>query len=183
MRLQICEAGWCGFSSEDELADVRPELRERVRPHPAQHSQPYARATLPTERSLSGRQVLASALLLDGLSLVNCDGCKRLQQRQRACRTHRGTYLQKKIRMRGSPCWNAGQDIGSSVRQPRPARVGSSGLSRAECDHHARTRRGRSTRSWVLGQTTKESAKLSDQQLSEYLLRPILSCAAINRAT
>jgi len=35
---------------------------------------------------------------------------------------------------------------------------------------------------WVLGQATKESAKLSDQQLSEYLLKPILSCASINRA-
>ncbi len=34
---------------------------------------------------------------------------------------------------------------------------------------------------WVLGETTKENAKLSDQQLSEYLLKPILSGAAINR--
>ena len=36
---------------------------------------------------------------------------------------------------------------------------------------------------WVLGGTTKEkeSAKLSVQQLSEYLLKPILSSAAINR--
>jgi hypothetical protein len=34
---------------------------------------------------------------------------------------------------------------------------------------------------WVLGESTKESAKeLSDQQLSEYLLKPILSSAAIN---
>jgi hypothetical protein len=35
--------------------------------------------------------------------------------------------------------------------------------------------------SWVLGESTKDSAKLSDQQLSEYLLKPVLSCAAINR--
>jgi hypothetical protein len=35
--------------------------------------------------------------------------------------------------------------------------------------------------SWVLGESTKESAQLSDQQLSEYLLKPILSTAAINR--
>jgi hypothetical protein len=34
--------------------------------------------------------------------------------------------------------------------------------------------------SWVLGES-KENAKLSDQQLSEYLLKPVLSCAAINR--
>jgi len=34
---------------------------------------------------------------------------------------------------------------------------------------------------WVLGEATKESAKLSVQQLSEYLLKPVLSCAAINR--
>lgn len=34
---------------------------------------------------------------------------------------------------------------------------------------------------WILGQTTKESAKLSCDQLSEYLLKPILSSAAINR--
>jgi hypothetical protein len=34
---------------------------------------------------------------------------------------------------------------------------------------------------WVLGESTKESAKeLSDQQLSEYLLKPVLSSAAIN---
>jgi hypothetical protein len=33
---------------------------------------------------------------------------------------------------------------------------------------------------WVLGQATKERAQLSDQQLSEYLLKPILSCASIN---
>lgn len=31
--------------------------------------------------------------------------------------------------------------------------------------------------SWVLGETTKESAKLSTQQLSEYLLKPVLSSA------
>ncbi len=35
--------------------------------------------------------------------------------------------------------------------------------------------------SWVLGESTKATAKLSNQQLSEYLLKPILSCAAINR--
>jgi|SRR5271165_1802984 len=35
---------------------------------------------------------------------------------------------------------------------------------------------------WILGQAANESKKLSDQQLSEYLLKPILSCAAINRA-
>jgi hypothetical protein len=34
--------------------------------------------------------------------------------------------------------------------------------------------------SWLLGESTKESAHLSDQQLSEYLLKPILSSAAIN---
>ena len=34
---------------------------------------------------------------------------------------------------------------------------------------------------WILGEHTKESAKLSAQQLSEYLLKPILSSAAINR--
>lgn len=34
---------------------------------------------------------------------------------------------------------------------------------------------------WILGAATKDSAKeLSDQQLSEYLLKPVLSCAAIN---
>jgi hypothetical protein len=34
---------------------------------------------------------------------------------------------------------------------------------------------------WVLGESSKESAKeLSDQQLSEYLLKPVLSSAAIN---
>ena len=34
---------------------------------------------------------------------------------------------------------------------------------------------------WVLGESTNESAKkLSDQQLSEYLLKPVLSSAAIN---
>jgi hypothetical protein len=34
---------------------------------------------------------------------------------------------------------------------------------------------------WVLGESSKEGAKrLSDQQLSEYLLKPILSTAAIN---
>lgn len=35
--------------------------------------------------------------------------------------------------------------------------------------------------SWVLGESTKENAKLSDQQLSEYLLKPVLSGAAIDR--
>jgi hypothetical protein len=35
--------------------------------------------------------------------------------------------------------------------------------------------------SWVLGEATKESAKLSIQQLSEYLLKPVLSSASINR--
>jgi len=34
---------------------------------------------------------------------------------------------------------------------------------------------------WILGPTTNESEKLSCEQLSEYLLKPILSCAAINR--
>ena len=34
---------------------------------------------------------------------------------------------------------------------------------------------------WVLGDTTKESAIVSVQQLSEYLLKPILSSGAINR--
>jgi hypothetical protein len=34
---------------------------------------------------------------------------------------------------------------------------------------------------WVLGEATKESARLSVQQLSEYLLKPVLCCAAINR--
>jgi hypothetical protein len=34
---------------------------------------------------------------------------------------------------------------------------------------------------WILGLATKESAKLSCDQLSEYLLKPILSSAAINR--
>ncbi len=33
---------------------------------------------------------------------------------------------------------------------------------------------------WLVGESTKESAKLSDQQLSEYLLKPVLSCAAID---
>lgn len=33
---------------------------------------------------------------------------------------------------------------------------------------------------WVLGKLTKENAKLSGQQLSEYLLKPILSLADIN---
>jgi hypothetical protein len=34
---------------------------------------------------------------------------------------------------------------------------------------------------WLLGESTKENAKLSDRELSEYLLKPILSTAAINR--
>ena len=34
---------------------------------------------------------------------------------------------------------------------------------------------------WVLGEPTKEGAKLSVQQLSEYLLKPVLASAAINR--
>lgn len=34
---------------------------------------------------------------------------------------------------------------------------------------------------WVLGETSKESSKPSVQQLSEYLLKPILSSASINR--
>ena len=33
---------------------------------------------------------------------------------------------------------------------------------------------------WQLGVSTRESARLSTQQLSEYLLKPILSAAAIN---
>ncbi len=34
--------------------------------------------------------------------------------------------------------------------------------------------------SWILGESTEGTAKLSDQQLSEYLLKPVLSCAAVN---
>ena len=34
--------------------------------------------------------------------------------------------------------------------------------------------------SWALGESTIEGVKLSDQQLSEYLLKPVLSTAAIN---
>jgi hypothetical protein len=34
---------------------------------------------------------------------------------------------------------------------------------------------------WILGESTSENAKLSDQQLSEYLLKPVLSGAAIDR--
>jgi hypothetical protein len=34
---------------------------------------------------------------------------------------------------------------------------------------------------WALGESTKEASKLSVEQLSEYLLKPILSSAAINR--
>ena len=34
---------------------------------------------------------------------------------------------------------------------------------------------------WVLGETTKESSKLTAPQLSEYLLKPVLSSASINR--
>src|SRR5271154_5970336 len=34
---------------------------------------------------------------------------------------------------------------------------------------------------WILGASTDKNAKLSDQQLSEYLLKPILSTAAISR--
>ena len=33
---------------------------------------------------------------------------------------------------------------------------------------------------WVLGDPLKENTKLSAQQLSEYLLKPVLSCAEIN---
>ena len=33
---------------------------------------------------------------------------------------------------------------------------------------------------WVLGDAAKENPKLSDQELSEYLLKPVLSSAAIN---
>jgi hypothetical protein len=33
---------------------------------------------------------------------------------------------------------------------------------------------------WILGKSTEENARLSDQQLSEYLLKPVLSSAAIN---
>ena len=36
---------------------------------------------------------------------------------------------------------------------------------------------------WVLGDHSKENAKRSAQQLSEYLLKPVLSSAEINRAT
>jgi hypothetical protein len=35
--------------------------------------------------------------------------------------------------------------------------------------------------SWVLGESNSENTKLSDQQLSEYLLKPVLSSASINR--
>jgi len=35
--------------------------------------------------------------------------------------------------------------------------------------------------SWVLGKLTKENAQLSGQELSEYLLKPILASADINR--
>jgi hypothetical protein len=35
--------------------------------------------------------------------------------------------------------------------------------------------------SWLLGESTKENAKLSNEQLSEYLLRPVLSTASVNR--
>jgi hypothetical protein len=34
---------------------------------------------------------------------------------------------------------------------------------------------------WILGASTDKNAQLSDQQLSEYLLKPILSTAATNR--
>lgn len=34
---------------------------------------------------------------------------------------------------------------------------------------------------WILGEPTKDSARLSAQQLSEYLLKPVLSSASINR--
>jgi hypothetical protein len=34
---------------------------------------------------------------------------------------------------------------------------------------------------WFLGEATEESAKLSVQQLSEYVLKPVLSATAINR--
>jgi hypothetical protein len=34
--------------------------------------------------------------------------------------------------------------------------------------------------SWRVGESTKENAKLSNEQLSEYLLRPVLSSAAVN---
>jgi len=33
---------------------------------------------------------------------------------------------------------------------------------------------------WVLGDSAKENARLSDEQLSEYLLKPVLSSASIN---
>jgi hypothetical protein len=33
---------------------------------------------------------------------------------------------------------------------------------------------------WVLGECTKERSKLTAQQLSEYLLKPILASAGIN---
>jgi hypothetical protein len=36
---------------------------------------------------------------------------------------------------------------------------------------------------WVLGGATEENAMLTDQQLSEYLLKPILSTAANSAAT
>jgi hypothetical protein len=35
--------------------------------------------------------------------------------------------------------------------------------------------------SWLLGESTRENAKLSDQQLSEYLLKPVLSSASLGR--
>lgn len=35
--------------------------------------------------------------------------------------------------------------------------------------------------SWILGESGKENPKLSNQQLSEYLLKPVLSCANITQ--
>jgi hypothetical protein len=35
---------------------------------------------------------------------------------------------------------------------------------------------------WILGESGKENAKLSDQQLTEYLLKPVLSGASITEA-
>jgi hypothetical protein len=34
---------------------------------------------------------------------------------------------------------------------------------------------------WALGESTNEASKLSVEQLSEYLLKPVLSSASINR--
>ena len=52
VRLRVPEARLWGLSSKDEPADVRPELGERVGPHAAHYTQPYARAHI-THRALT----------------------------------------------------------------------------------------------------------------------------------